>query len=114
MRGMNRVVLLGRVGAPLSQRRTRSGVMILELRLATRRSDRGRDEVTDWHQVRLWGTQAEQCSAILQPGDPLAVEGQLRMESWIDSEGTTHQRAFIYGERAHLIAEPAGGGAQSG
>ena len=103
MRGMNRVVLLGRVGAPLAQRRTRSGVMILELRLATRRPDRDRDEVTDWHQVRLWGDQAEQCIAALRPGDPFAVEGQLRLESWIDGEGVAHQRVLIHGERVHLI-----------
>ena len=103
MRGMNKVMLLGRVGAPIAPRKTRGGVMLLELRLATRRPTRSGEEATDWHRVRLWGRLAEQCSEELAAGDPLAVEGQLRTEGWIDREGRTHQRAFIHAEQVHLI-----------
>lgn len=103
MRGMNRVILLGQVGPPLVPRKTQSGVTILDLRLATRRAGRAGDEVTDWHRVRLWGALAEQCIEAVSPGAPMAVEGQLRVESWIDREGVAHQRTYIHGERLHLI-----------
>ena len=103
MRGMNRVILLGILGEPVRPRRTRSGVMVLDVRLATRRPGRAGDEVTDWHQVRLWGPLAEQCVSEAAVGDPLGVEGQLRGESWIDREGITHQRVYIHGERVHLV-----------
>ena len=103
MRGINRVFLLGRVGEPVTLRRTRGGHALLELRLATRRPGRSGEELTDWHRCRLWGELAEQCGRHLTAGDAVAVEGQLRVESWIERSGDAQQRVFVQVDRAHFI-----------
>lgn len=106
MRGMNRVFLMGRLGHAPMPRRTKGGKMVLELRIATRRPNRSGEDTTDWHQVRVWEQLAEVCARHLQCGSPVAVEGQLRTESWIDREGIAHNRVFVLGNQIHFYPEP--------
>ncbi|MEL6350063.1 MAG: single-stranded DNA-binding protein [Myxococcota bacterium] len=103
---MNRVFLLGRLGHEPAPRRTRGGKTVMEMRVATRRPGRGGEETTDWHQVRVWEQLAEACAEHLRAGSPVAVEGQLRAESWIDREGTAHSRTFVLGDRVHFLPDP--------
>jgi single-strand DNA-binding protein len=84
--GLNRVMLLGNLGADPELRVTPGGQAILKLRLATNESymDRNnvRQERTEWHRVTIWGRRAEALGKILTKGDSLFVEGRLQTSSY--------------------------------
>src|SRR5580700_6316508 len=84
--GLNRVMLLGNLGADPGLRVTPGGQAVLKLRLATNESymDRNnvRQERTEWHRVTVWGRRAEALGKILQKGDSMFVEGRLQTSSY--------------------------------
>ncbi|MGD0675283.1 MAG: single-stranded DNA-binding protein [Polyangiaceae bacterium] len=84
--GLNRVMLLGNMGADPELRVTAGGQAVLKLRLATNETylDRNnvRQERTEWHRVTIWGRRAEALGKILQKGDLLFVEGRLQTSSY--------------------------------
>ncbi len=84
--GLNRVMLLGNLGADPELRVTPGGQAVLKLRLATNESylDRNnvRQERTEWHRVTVWGRRAEALGKILTKGDLLFVEGRLQTSSY--------------------------------
>ncbi len=84
--GLNRVMLIGNLGADPDLKVTPGGQAILKLRLATNESylDRNnvRQERTEWHRVTVWGRRAEALGKILQKGDSLFVEGRLQTSSY--------------------------------
>jgi single-strand DNA-binding protein len=84
--GLNRVMLIGNLGADPDLRVTPGGQAILKLRLATNESymDRNnvRQERTEWHRVTVWGRRAEALGKILTKGDSLFVEGRLQTSSY--------------------------------
>ena len=84
--GLNRVMLLGNLGADPELRVTPGGQAVLKLRLATNETymDRNnvRQERTEWHRVTVWGRRAEALGKILQKGDSLFVEGRLQTSSY--------------------------------
>ncbi len=84
--GLNRVLLLGNLGADPELRATAGGQAVLKLRLATSESyldkDKQRQERTEWHSVVVWGKRAEGLGRILKKGDRLFIEGGLRTSSY--------------------------------
>src|SRR5579864_4919117 len=84
--GLNRVMLLGNLGADPELRVTPGGQAVLKLRLATNENylDRNnvRQERTEWHRITIWGRRAEALGKILQKGDMLFVEGRLQTSSY--------------------------------
>jgi single-strand DNA-binding protein len=84
--GLNRVMLLGNLGADPELRVTPGGQAILKLRLATNESyldkNNVRQERTEWHRVTIWGRRAEALGKILQKGDSLFIEGRLQTSSY--------------------------------
>ncbi len=84
--GLNRVMLLGNLGADPELRAIAGGQAVLKLRLATNETylDRNnvRQERTEWHRVTVWGRRAEGLGKILQKGDSLFVEGRLQTSSY--------------------------------
>jgi single-strand DNA-binding protein len=84
--GLNRVMLLGNLGADPELRVTPGGQAILKLRLATNETylDRNnvRQERTEWHRITVWGRRAEGLGKILKKGDTLFVEGRLQTSSY--------------------------------
>jgi single-strand DNA-binding protein len=84
--GLNRVMLLGNLGADPELRVTPGGQAVLKLRLATNETylDRNnvRQERTEWHRVTIWGRRAEALGKLLQKGDLLFVEGRLQTSSY--------------------------------
>ncbi len=97
--GLNRVMLLGNLGADPELRMTGGGQAVLNLRLATTESyldkDKARQERTEWHMVVLWGKRAEGLSKILHKGDRIFVEGGLRTSSWDDKEGVKRYKTEV-------------------
>lgn len=84
--GMNKVILLGNLGADPELRRTSDGSPVLSMRLATNESWLDKEKVvkerTDWHTVVLFGARAEALSKILLKGSCVLVEGGLRTTSY--------------------------------
>lgn len=110
--GLNRVMLLGNLGADPELRVTPGGQAVLKLRLATNESyvDRNnvRQERTEWHRVTIWGRRAEALGKILQKGDLLFVEGRLQTSSYEKNGEKRYSTEVV----ANNVVLPGGGGAR--
>src|SRR5215218_1039958 len=92
MRGINKVILLGRATRDAELRATTAGKPVSNLRLATNRATRGKDgelaEHTQYHTVICWDRLAEQTGKHVTKGRLVYVEGRLESRSFTDKEGT--------------------------
>lgn len=89
---VNKVILLGRLGANPEVRYMPSGMSVASLRLATNDGYKDRQtgqfiENTEWHRVTVFGKQAEIVSQYTQKGSALYVEGRIRTSKWQDQNG---------------------------
>ncbi len=116
--GLNRVMLLGNLGADPELRMTNSGQAVLKLRLATSETyldrNRVRQERTEWHSVVVWGKRAEALHKILSKGSRLFVEGGLRTSSYEDKDGNKRYRTEIVANNIILGGSGGGRGAPRG
>src|SRR4030095_10050413 len=114
--GLNRVLLLGNLGADPELRVTSGGQSVLKLRLATSETyldkNRVRQERTEWHSVVVWGKRAEALSKFLTKGSRLFVEGGLRPSSYDDKEGNKKYRTDVVAQ--NIILAGSGGGRGGG
>lgn len=90
--GLNRVMLIGRLGQAPELRFTQTNKGVLSLRMATTESwfdkdTKQRKEETEWHSVVVWGPRAEALNKILSKGSRIAVEGKNKTRSWEDKNG---------------------------
>jgi single-strand DNA-binding protein len=116
--GLNRVMLLGNLGADPELRVTSGGQSVLKLRLATSETyldkNRVRQERTEWHSVVVWGKRAEALGKFLTKGSRLFVEGGLRTSSYDDKEGNKKYRTEIVASNIILSGSGGGGGGGRG
>jgi single-strand DNA-binding protein len=96
--GLNRVILMGNLGADPELRYTGSGTAVLHVRLATNESfvDRNKElqERTEWHNIVFWGTRAEALAKVLAKGDGVLIEGGLRTSSY-EKDGAKRYRTEV-------------------
>jgi single-strand DNA-binding protein len=113
--GLNRVMLLGNLGADPELRMTNGGQAVLKLRLATSETylDRNkvRQERTEWHSVVVWGKRGEALAKILAKGSRIFVEGGLRTSSYDDKDGNKRYKTEVV---ANNIILSGGGGGRGG
>ncbi len=106
--GLNRVILLGNLGAD----------PVLKLRLATSESyldrNKQRQERTEWHRVVVWGRRAEALGKILGKGDRILVEGGLRTSSYDDKDGNKRYTTEVIATNIVLSGRGGGGGGSGG
>jgi single-strand DNA-binding protein len=116
--GLNRVILLGNLGADPELRMTNSGSAVLKLRLATSETyldrNKQRQERTEWHSVIVWGRRAEALGKFLGKGDRLLVEGSLRTSSYDDKEGNKKYRTEVIATNVVLSGGGRGGAGGGG
>src|SRR4051812_17831800 len=116
--GLNRVMLLGNLGADPELRFTQGGQAVLNMRLATTESyldkDKVRRERTDWHNVVVWGKRGEGLAKILTKGSSLFVEGSLRTSSYDDREGNKRYKTEIVANNILLTGGRGRGGGEGG
>jgi single-strand DNA-binding protein len=114
MSGVNKVILLGRLGKDPESRTLESGTMVVNFTLATSevykdRTTGERKEITDWHNVVLWRGLAETASKYLKKGDQVYIEGKMRTRSW-EKDGVTRYTTEVIGDNMTLIGSKPGGG----
>ncbi len=104
--GMNKVLLLGNLGANPELRFTASGTAVLNFRVATSESfvDRNKEPQsrTDWHSVVVWGARAQALAKLLFKGTQVLVEGGLRTSSF-EKDGVKRYKTEIHARDIHLV-----------
>ena len=91
MSSLNRVTLIGHLGADPDLRYTAKGTAVANFRMATnerwRDADGKQQERTEWHRVVVWGKTAEVCGELLRKGRRVCVDGRLQTREWADNLG---------------------------
>ena len=95
---INKVELLGRVGADPEMKYTASGVAVTQLRLATDRGRKNGEEATDWHTVVVWDKLAEAVAQYVEKGQRLYVAGRLVQNSWEGDDGQRRYRTEVHAQ----------------
>lgn len=115
MSGVNKVILLGRLGKDPEARTLENGAMVVNFTLATSEvyKDRvtgERKEITDWHNIVMWRGLAETASKYLHKGDQVYVEGKMRTRSW-EKDGVTRYTTEVIADNMSLLGgKPSGNG----
>jgi single-strand DNA-binding protein len=108
MSSVNKVILIGNMGADPEMNTTGSGVAVCNISLATSSFVKD-EEKTEWHRVTLWDKTAENVAKYMKKGSKLYVEGRLQTRSYEDKEGNTRYQTEVVAERvAFLDSKPAG------
>ncbi len=112
MAGLNKVMVIGNLGADPEMRYTADGNALTSFRVAASRSytmpDGERREETEWFSVVAWRKLAEQCSQFLQKGRRVYVEGRLRTRSWDAPDGQKRYRTEVVADRVLFLDRPGG------
>jgi single-strand DNA-binding protein len=114
-RGINKVILVGNLGADPETRYTTSGSAITSIRIATSESWKDKQtgeqqERTEWHRVKFFGRLAEIAGEYLKKGSQVYVEGRLQTRKWQDKEGQEKYTTEIIADRMQMLGSRAGGG----
>jgi single-strand DNA-binding protein len=117
---VNRVILVGNLGKDPEVRYTSGGQAVANLRIATSRSwtdkqSGQRKEETEWHDVEVWGKQAEQCGEYLAKGRQVYVEGRLKTDKWQDKQsGQERSKVKVVAESVRFLGGRGGAGGAGG
>ena len=114
MASVNKVILVGNLGADPEVRYLPSGEAVANLRLATtdnwKDKDGNKQEATEWHRVSFFGRQAEVCGQYLKKGSQIYVEGSIRTRKWQDKDGQDRYSTEIRGDRMQMLGGRQGMG----
>ncbi|MDB6162012.1 MAG: single-stranded DNA-binding protein [Gammaproteobacteria bacterium] len=118
-RGINKVILVGNLGADPETRAMPSGTTVANLRIATSESWRDKQsgeqqERTEWHRVVLFGRLGEIAAEYLKKGSQVYIEGSLRTRKWQDKQGTERYSTEIVGNDMQMLGGRGGGGGMAG
>lgn len=120
MSGINKVIIIGRLGRDPEIRYTKGGSAVCEISVATSERYKDREgqqqERPEWHRVVAWGAQAENAAKYLGKGSQVYVEGSLRTEQWEDRDGNKRYTTKVHAQRIQFLdsrgsgyAPPRGG-----
>src|ERR1043165_1995511 len=117
--GVNKVILVGNLGADPEVRYTPSGQPVANFRIATSESwmDKAgqKQERTEWHRIVAWGKLAEICGKHLSKGRQVYLEGRLQTRSWEDQQGQKKYTTEVVANTVQFLGGgQAGAGAGSG
>lgn len=118
MASVNKVIIVGHMGADPEVRYTQGGQPVASLRVATSESwtdkQGARQERTEWHQVAAWGKTAEACGKFLAKGRQVYVEGRLQSREYTDKEGQARKVWEIQADNVVFLGGGDGGGRSEG
>jgi|TARA_R100000951_G_C2513452_1_gene141151 single-strand DNA-binding protein len=112
---LNKVMLIGNLGADPELRQTTSGQSVCELRIATNESwfdkaTQTRKDRTEWHRVIVWGVSGENCAKYLSKGSKAYVEGRIQTREWEDQSGAKRYTTEIIAGSVQFLSSKGGGG----
>lgn len=118
-RGLNKVMLIGNLGADPEVRYSTGGSAIVNIRLATAESWRDKEtgdqqERTEWHRVVFFGRLAEIAGEYLKKGSQCYVEGSIRTRKWTDKEGQEKFTTEIVANEMQMLGGRGGAGGMGG
>src|SRR5215813_8627437 len=115
MASVNKVILVGNLGADPEVRYLPSGDAVANIRLAT--TDRYKDkasgemkEMTEWHRVSFFGRLAEIVSEYLKKGSSVYIEGRIRTRKWQAQDGTDRYSTEIVADQMQMLGGRGGSG----
>jgi single-strand DNA-binding protein len=111
MASINKVILIGNLGADPEVRYTPSGKAVANFRIATteqwKNKEGNNEERTEWHRVVAWGRLGEICGEYLHKGKQVYIEGKLQTRSWEDRDGNKRFTTEILAQTMQMLG-PAG------
>ena len=115
MLSLNRAQILGNMTKDPEMRFTPNGQAVSSFSVATNRKWKGRDgapdgEAVEFHDVVVWGKQAEAVTPMLKKGGPVFVEGRLQTRSWEGQDGVKRYRTEIVADSVIVLSSRSGGG----
>ena len=118
-RGINKVIIVGNLGADPETRYTGSGTAITSLRIATSeqwtdKQSGEKQERTEWHRVKLFGKLAEIAGEYLKKGRQVYIEGSLRTDKYTDKDGIERYSTDIIANEMQMLGGGGGEGGGSG
>jgi single-strand DNA-binding protein len=113
-RGLNKVMIIGRLGREPEMRYTPNGRPVTAFSVAVNRSwvagDGDKREETEWFNVVAWGNLAEICKQHLHKGQMVYIEGRLQSRGWEDQDGKKHYRTEIVANEMIMLSDRREGG----
>jgi single-strand DNA-binding protein len=111
MAGVNKVILVGNLGADPEVRYTAGGTAVAKFRIATTErftdKDGNRQERTEWHRVVAWRKLAEICGQYLSKGKQVYIEGKIRNDTW-EKDGVKQYSYEIVADTMQMLGTPGG------
>ena len=116
-KGINKVILVGNLGADHEMRYTGGGTAVCQLRVATAenwtdKQSGEKQERTEWHRVTLFGKLGEIANEYLKKGRQVYIEGSLRTTKYTDKEGVERYTTDIIASDMQMLGGGEGGGQQ--
>ncbi len=115
---VNKVILVGNLGADPEVRTTPSGTVVANLRIATNERVRDKEgawsDHSEWHRVACFGRTAENVGKYLTKGRQVYIEGKIRTRKWQDKDGNDRWSTEIIADRIHFIGGRGDGGSGGG
>lgn len=118
MASVNKAIIVGNLGRDPEVRYTQSGQAMARFTVATTDTwtdrDNARQERTEWHNIVVWGKQAETCGQYLSKGRQVYIEGRIQTRKFEDREGKERYFTEINAQQVTFLGGRDGGGARSG
>lgn len=116
MSGVNKAILIGRLGKDPEVRNLENGATVANFSIATTevyrdRTTNEKKEITEWHNIVLWRNLAEIAAKYLHKGDMVYIEGKLRTRSW-EKDNVTRYTTEIVGDNLTMLT-PKGSGSNA-
>ncbi len=118
---VNKVILIGNLGADPEIRYTQSGTPVATFNMATTRRWKDKDgqqqEETEWHRIVVWARLAEICGEYLNKGSKVYIEGRLQTRKWQDQNGNDRWTTEVVAQEMKMLSprgENTGGGGYGG
>jgi single-strand DNA-binding protein len=114
-RGVNKVILVGNLGADPDTRYMPSGKAVTNIRIATSESWKDKQtgdqqERTEWHSIVMYDKLGEIAAEYLRKGSQVYIEGKLRTRKWQDKEGKDRYTTEIIADQMQMLGSRGGGG----
>jgi single-strand DNA-binding protein len=111
MAGVNKVILIGNLGADPEVKYLSNGTTVANFRMATsenrvNRSSGEKTTITEWHRIVAFGRLAEICGEYLNKGKQVYIEGRIRTRSWEDKDGNRKFTTEIIANQMQMLGTP--------